>query len=483
MSSAKVSRLHPAILPCVVLAFLVAAVASQGRAASGAGGNLARVSVSSSGVQANGSSTDARISDDGRYILFTSNARNLVPGGTDGTYHQFLHDRLMGTTELISVSSTGVHGNDTSVFGMISSDGRYVYFVSNSVTLTPQDQPSRANILVRDRVAATTEWIATGLIADITPDGRYVLFNENENVATGKRRVYLRDRVTGTTEMVSVPPSDMPGFEDAIGGTVSADARFVTFAACAPNTHIRCFQTFVRDRQTGITERLSVGLDGTPRVGGAWPGQVTDDGRFVLFSSAADDLVVGDNHPGLDLFVHDRSTGRTELVDLGAGGMYPALALEYWRASADGRFVAFSAAERRPRSRGPLPVSQVYLHDRALRTTELVSHTASGTRGNALSVAADVSNDGRVVSFHSEASNLVEGDANGAYDVFVRDRPCSRACTTVTVTATAPTSTQCARGCQTVTATPAITATACSRGCTTSTSPNGSTTSSPAAGR
>jgi hypothetical protein len=191
-----------------------------------------RVSVSNAGLQGNEWSVGSAISADGRFVAFSSLADNLVPGDTNGVEDVFVRDRLSGTTERASVSSGGVEqlNGNSSVGLAISSDGRFVAFTSPANNLVPGDTNLQPDVFVRDRTAGTTERVSvdsTGaqgnadcLLAAMSADGRFVVFgSRSTNLVTGDANghydIFLRDRLTGTTERVSVASTGTEGNGDA----------------------------------------------------------------------------------------------------------------------------------------------------------------------------------------------------------------------------------------------------------------------------
>src|SRR5207249_1268748 len=222
---------------------------------------------------------------------------------------------------------------------------------------------------------------------------------------------------------------------------LSADGRFVAFGSDATNLVAGdtngTTDVFVHDRQTGTTERVSVasggGTQGNGKSGGffAFPA-LSADGRFVAFQSDATNLVAGDTNGTTDVFVHDRQTATTERVSVNGFSAGPAL-------SADGRFVAFHSTGSNLVAGDTNGATDVFVHDRQTGTTERVSGASDGTQGNDASAGPALSADGRLVAFHSSATNLVAGDANRAYDVFVHDRAVSTTTTSTTQPATTST--------------------------------------------
>src|SRR5437867_3098602 len=171
----------------------------------------------------------------------------------------------------------------------------------------------------------------------------------------------------------------------------------------------------VHARQTGTTERVSVASDGTEGNAASAGATLSADGRFVAFHSAATNLVAGDTNGTNDVFVHDRQTGITERVSVASDGTQGNKASSDPALSADGRFVAFHSTASNLVAGDTNGATDVFVDDRQTGTTARVSAAAVGTEGNAASAGAALSADGRLVAFHSSATNLVAGDANRAY--------------------------------------------------------------------
>jgi hypothetical protein len=178
----------------------------------------------------------------------------------------------------------------------------------------------------------------------------------------------------------------------------------------------------VRDRQLGTTELVSIGLAGAQENGDSDRISISANGRYVAFHSSATNLVAGDTNGAEDVFVRDRQNGTTERVSVGSNGaqgngdsLFPSI-------SADGRYVAFTSGATNLIPGGTNGTGDIFLRDRRLGTTELVSMGSGGAQGNSGSVLSTLSADVRYATFLSASSNLVPGDTNGTLDVFVRDR-------------------------------------------------------------
>jgi Tol biopolymer transport system component len=408
-----------------------------------------RVSVDSAGAQGDdvsghvsGDQQEA-ISADGRFVAFVSFATNLVVGDTNARSDVFVHDRLTGATERVSVDSGGAQANDASRDAVISADGRFVAFSSDASNLVEGDTNGRIDVFVHDRQTGATERVSTssgGGPADagsnkpaISADGRFVAFQSGASnlVPTdrnGATDVFVRDRQAGTTERASAlgpDPLDIGQVGDSTDPAISADGRFVAFQSfnatlVVGDTNLAA-DVFVRDLQTGTTERVSVSSSGaqTAVTRGSGDPAISADGQHVAFESDAANLVDGDTNGATDVFVRDRQAGATERVSVGAAGVEafgnnPSI-------SADGRFVAFQSGASNLVADDTNLLPDIFVRDRQLATTTRVSVDSAGAQADSFSSGATITPDGRFVAFSSAASNLVAGDTNVFDDVFVRD--------------------------------------------------------------
>ena len=232
---------------------------------------------------------------------------------------------------------------------------------------------------------------------------------------------------TETTKRVSVGPGGVQGNWASEFPAISANGRFVTFYSKASNlvsgdTNLHS-DIVVRDRRTGTTERVSVGPDGVQGNGDVGEeSAISADGRFVAFASQATNLVPGDTNNEADVFVRDRSSGTIERVSVGPAGVQANAGSRQLAISPDGRFVAFytyaSNLVRGDTNGG----YDVFLRDRKWGITRRVSVGPNGVQGDKDCGYATISADGRLIAFSSAASNLVRNDTNRRIDIFVRDR-------------------------------------------------------------
>jgi hypothetical protein len=182
------------------------------------------------------------------------------------------------------------------------------------------------------------------------------------------------------------------------------------------------WDVFVRDRDAGTTERVSVSSEETQANGGSGDASISADGSYVAFDSVATNLVPDDTNGAYDVFVRDRLLGTTERVSVNSDEVEGNGLTRGPSISADGRFVAFSSLAANLVPGDSNDVGDIFVRDRDLGTTERFSVSSTGEEANDRSCVASISGEGRCVAFHSLASNLVPGDTNGQADIFVRDR-------------------------------------------------------------
>jgi Tol biopolymer transport system component len=289
-------------------------------------GVTSRVSVASNGTEANASSFYHAISADGRYVAFSSDATNLVSGDTNGKVDVFLHDRVTGSTTRVSVESGGAQANDDSYYPALSADGRYVAFSSDATNLVAGDTNLRTDVFVRDCVAGVTTRVSVasnGAQADfeslwpsLSADGRYVAFESDAGNLVpndiGPRDIFVHDRATAATTLVSVSSGGAQGNGNSYSATISADGRKVAFASHASNLvtgDTNGFDDiFVHDRATGTTTRVNVPVSGLQSNDYSYQPAISADGLTVSFTSGASNLVPNDTNHSPEIFVNATAT-------------------------------------------------------------------------------------------------------------------------------------------------------------------------------
>jgi hypothetical protein len=400
------------------------------------------VSVSSSEAHGNGSSGGywgGSISADGRFVVFESTATNLVPNDTNSVSDVFIRDRSKGTTRRISVSSAEAQTDGYSHRAVISPDGRFVLFSSVATNLVGGDTNAAEDIFIRDRSKGTTRRVSIGNAEQqgnswsyghsMSPNGRFVAFaSGSSNLVGGDTNavsdIFVRDRRAGTTTRANLTSGEVEGNGGSDSPWISADGRLVSFSSNASNLvggdSNGVGDVFVRNLETGRTRRVSISSPGSQADKDSDDSMISADGRFVVFYSDATNLVPNDDNAEADVFVRVLATEKTQIVSVSSAEVMGDA--ESWdpAISADGRYVTFGSLASNLVADDTNAEHDVYVRDRKQGTTTIISRTAGGSESNGLSFSATISDDGRFVAFGSDATNLITDDTNGVSDVFVR---------------------------------------------------------------
>jgi hypothetical protein len=380
--------------------------------ASGAVGVIERSSVATNLTEADADSGSPAISADGRFVLFTSNADNLVPGGTNGATHAFLRDSCIGaptgcTPSLVrvSIATDGSQANQSISGIAISGNGRYVAFTSASTNLVPGGTSGTLNVFLHDT--------CLGAGASCTP----------------------------TTILVS------PDLNDSFSPALSSDGRYVTFTngitgvcdyySCFPNDYLAVIRDTCLGAASGCTvstTTVSLSNDGSkPNDTNADPGAlISADGRYVAFRSAGSNLVTDGGGDGI--FLRDTCNGASACAPttfravVGSGGEIPLAKVVVFAMSGNGRFVGFTTNSTVVVPGSTNGFFHVYVRDTCvgasascIPSVTKVSLANDGSQASGDSYVAAVSADGRVVAFTSDATNLVSNDTSPFPKVFIRD--------------------------------------------------------------
>jgi Tol biopolymer transport system component len=346
-----------------------------------------------------------------------------------------------GSTTRMSVATGGGQADGRSFVPAISADGRYAAFYSDASNLVSGDANGARDVFISDRqTGETTRASVDGAGAEanddsfepaISADGRFVAFSSSAtNLVAGDSNdvndVFVRDRQANTTTRVSVAT----GGANANGGSdspsISGDGRLVAFTSAATNlvdgdTNGQR-DAFVFDRQTGVTTRASLSFVGEQAILDSFTPELSADGRYLAFTSFASNLVTFDDNEGSDVFVRDLQANTTTRVSEYTGGFQVDGDSLRPSISASGRYVAFDSDAWNLVWGDTNDVFDVFVHDRQTGVTTRVSVDDSGLQSDGASYRPSLSGDGRYVAYYSEASNLVSGDTNGAGDVILFDR-------------------------------------------------------------
>ena len=343
----------------------------------------------------------------GRFVAFLNNATNMVTNSMVGDYHLYVRDVQAGTTSLVAAETNGP-GSSLSLgtAPRLSADGRFVAFECFDANLVANDRNHDSDVFVRDLTTNVCELISArhpalpsasgngpsaGLILAVNRDGRFVAFcsdadNLVPNDTNGVRDVFLRDLLSGTTVLVSISTNGAAADNISTDPAVSDNGRYVAFSSSADDLvtgdNNNAQDVFVRDMQAGATILVSVGMSGGSANGPSYSTSLSSDGRYVLFSSVASNLVAGAVSANENLYLRDTLNSTTLLVS--ASGVLGATMTR------DARFVAFGGLS-----------GNVYLWDLQSASTIL---TNAATRVSALAVSPD-------------GSRLVYNTTNGFYAV------------------------------------------------------------------
>ncbi|MFD8704086.1 TolB family protein [Kitasatospora sp. NPDC059648] len=393
-----------------------------------------RVSVGLGQARPDGASRAAGLSADGRYAVFTSTATNLVPGDTNGRSDVFVRDLRTGRTERVDTGTDGAQADGDSFEAAISADGRYVAFSSSATNLAPGANTGYDDVYVHDRRTGETALVSVGEEPgqpqkdkfsghpSISRDGRYIAFQSNRSdLAPGTvtwqgANIYVHDLRTGENRLVSTGADGKEANGSSASPVISADGGTVAFISKATN--------IIAPDQPGdalspdAATRLGVESDQESDE------QFVRDSLRLPGSSRAAEQPGSADHPQLlkprlyPLYVRDLRSEETTLASPdGKGGWRGA---DYPSLSADGRFAVYSAWVQHGDNWSDHHF-EVYVRDLAKGTETLVSAGLPGTTTTGDSLNGRMTADGRWVYFDSTAASLVPGDTNGAGDVFRRD--------------------------------------------------------------
>ena len=301
-------------------------------------GETSCVSVDSNGNQGNVGSGTSSISLDGRFVAFDSGASSLVSGDTNSVSDVFVHDRQACETIRVSVDSSGNEGNGSSYFPSISSDGHFVVFVSSSNNLVHGDTNGKSDVFLHDLQTGVTNRISVDSSGNesnssssvfrspsITADGRFIAFDsEASNLVpedfNNTTDVFVHDRQTGETTLVSVDSDGYQGNGYSRVPSISSNGRFVAFQSNSPlvseDTN-SVADIFLHNRQTGETTRISVDSSGKEGNDNSGNPSISSNGQVIAFQSFASNLVSGDTNNELDIFVYERQPNNRLCADLG----------------------------------------------------------------------------------------------------------------------------------------------------------------------
>ena len=308
-----------------------------------------------------GDSSQGRITDDGKFLVFTSAANNLVDADTAGNDDIFLMNlETKAVTRILA--SGGAQGNGDASSPEITPDGKYIAYASESTNIVEGQGGVLQDIFLLNTQTGATIAVSAGqpdsgykYLPIISPDGRYVTY-VGQAAGNAMPAVVMRfDSVTGTTQALAVPAvgqNDNFTLNDA-----TPDGRYVVFDSrqndVVTNDQNSSSDVFRHDTVTGETVRVSVSTTGVEGNDDSEGATISDNGRYVAFWSDATNLVAGDTNRGInssgvgrDVFVRDMDTGVTIRVSLNAdGSQFTSSAFRTAKIADDGSSVTFNAVD------------------------------------------------------------------------------------------------------------------------------------------
>jgi hypothetical protein len=408
------------------------------------------------------------ISADGRYIVYSSLATDIVPLDNNNAADIFVYDRVSGVNRLVSFKSTDLtaSANGPSGKAAISANGQVIVYTSVASNLTStNDTNGNSDVFAFDQNTLVTKMLTVNMAGtnggndsssvstapSISDDGRFVAFdsqasdlvaNDGNGTSSFGTDVFVRDLQTNSTALVSANAAgtgsgNLNSF--ASEACISGNGQFVVFNSQA--TDLVAVTTdlnggtdvFRRDLVAGTTTLVSVNLAGNSTgLNLSKSPSVSDDGRFVAFASRASNLVAVDTNNGLeggggitDIFVRDMQSGITKLVSMNSAGTDSGNTSsgDANEISSDGRYVLFASAATNLTTVSNSGGLNLFLRDVAANSTTMVSIDRFNTAGGINTNEFSLSDDGSVAAFESRTSRYVSNDSNGKVDIFAWSAP------------------------------------------------------------
>jgi len=387
--------------------------------------------------------TDAQISANGEYIVFSSSADNLVAGDTDGRSDVFLYNVKTGETSLLSTNV----GNAEATSASIDDSGRYITFWAK--TSAPC-----GNVHLHDTVTGITTRIDNNAIhgsyqPTISGDGRYVVFSsESDNIISGDDNnastatdIIMYDAVLDKYILISNKDGDG---DPSDGGwmkgknrnpSVSEDGRYVVFestnndpsSASANNTD-SSNTIFLRDTLNNTTTVVSKNTSGTAGAEDSTNAKISGDGKYIVYESNDSDLVANDTNGAKDIFLYNTLTGETTLISTAQDGAQGNADSFNSSISKDGKYVVFASDADNLTANDTNGVSDVFAYNietgEINRVSEINEDTGGdGASGDSLSYysTVSISNDGQYVVFDSASTNLLSTPTSGTKQIYMTE--------------------------------------------------------------
>lgn len=393
-------------------------------------------SIGHDGLAGDDVSNAPDISDDGLVTVFTSEAHNLLPSVRPWRGSIYLRDVAASETLPAATLQMSPSIAPSSLYGRRSSDGSTLLVTTND-PLDVADRNDQQDVYRLDIDSGVLDWVSQADVGDTgasthatqSADGRYIAFESLANTLVDNddypgEDVFVYDAMSQSTVLVSRAFDDLPPDGDSSNPKISADGLFVTFESTATNlladriTGAR--QVYLWNRLSGETVLVSQNQQGDAANSASYVAWAHQDGHLIGFASRATNLDDATTNFGVRTYLRRMSQTGAELTSIGHDGA-PRLANTFQALTPDGRYILFASADENVVVGDSNDAFDVFLRDTVDQTTRRISVSATGAEGNGDSYGPSISDDGRFAEFYSEANNLVEGDNNDSADVFVVD--------------------------------------------------------------
>ena len=394
--------------------------------------NALRVSEPLSGDREDANAVRANVSGDNKVVVFEGRADNFVSDASSST-QIILFDKDLNSLSVASKPTSSGDPNGASLNPNVSDDGNFVVFGSNASNLVETDANSRTDCFLLDRTENEMSLVSVEsynvgetptqgnerscnfATPAVSNDGRIIAFPSlASNLVSGDTNgfvdVFVHSTLSNTTVRVSVSSEGDESDAPINDLDMSGDGRFVVFSTDAttlvPQT-ITTDNIFLHDRQTGETKLVSLGVDLFAANGFCLEPRISNDGNYIIYHSIASNLVENDTNGVYDVFLYDRVNETTTRLSKKNNGDETDNQSANGYLSSDARFVAFASLDSEIVDGDDDDNMDVFIIDRLSNRTFLGSETNENTFPNGNSTKGFVSDDGTLTTFDSGATNIV----------------------------------------------------------------------------
>ena len=419
---------------------------------------ISRVSNNTSGMISNGRAYQPDMSPNGQYIVYESEATDLISGDTNGEGDVFLYNIQSGSISRISEPFAVGEPNGWSRQPSVSETGNYIAFTSDADNLVTGDTNGFSDVFVFSqtsqqlrRVSIASDDSQADLFSDnpaISSSGRFIAFMSfatnlvNPPPSTFSQfQVYLHDRNPDEDfpwdepgQILTIPVSinsngdlanGLAGFRGRLA--VSDDGMTIAFVSSATNLVANdtngVDDVFIHRRdpdnnnipdEPGLIETIRVSVSSLGEQGDldSYDVQMSADGDLIVFNSEATNLVPGDTNGRSDVFVHNRPFGTTTRVSVSSSGVENPGGGQVPDISANGRYITFHANDSTLVNPTCLAMLDcVYRHDRQTGQTDLITYQPDGTPSWGHTYQPVISDGGNKIAFLSE-NGFLDGNTS-----------------------------------------------------------------------